>query len=96
VAATAAGVAAGGFLFHGLDNLLHDHDGGAKHLLSDNDSANPFNDQSGSSLAEQAGLNSIDQSLDQPAAGFLDSGEAGIEGNHGFFDGDGSDEGLFS
>lgn len=96
MAATAAGVAAGSFLFHGLDNLFHDHDQGGQHLLSDNDAGNAFSDQSGSALAEQAGLNSIGESLDGPAAGFLDSGEAGIEGNHGFFDGDGSDEGLFS
>lgn len=26
MAATAAGVAAGSFLFHGIDELLHDHD----------------------------------------------------------------------
>lgn len=57
MAATAAGVAAGSFLYHGLDNFL-------------------------SSEAD-------------PPQTLLDSGEAGIEGNHGFFDGDGSDEGLF-
>jgi hypothetical protein len=33
---------------------------------------------------------------DGPPQELLDSGEAGIEGNHSFFDGDGSDEGLFS
>lgn len=32
---------------------------------------------------------------DGPPKDLLDSGEAGIEGNHSFFDGDGSDEGLF-
>jgi len=84
IAATAAGVAAGSFLFHGLDNLFHDHDAGgnASHLLSDND-------QSGSSLADQAGLNDIGQS-DQ----LLGDG-GGLDGPGGFFDGDGSDEGLF-
>ena len=81
VAATAAGVAAGSFLFHGLDNLFHDHDGGGgQHLLSDND-------QSGSALAEQAGLGAIGES-----EGFLDSNDDSLGG---FFDGDGSDEGLF-
>ena len=81
MAATAAGVAAGSFLFHGLDNLFHDHDGaGGQHLLSDND-------QSGSALAEQAGLGSIGET-----EGFLDSNDDSLGG---FFDGDGSDEGLF-
>ena len=81
VAATAAGVAAGSFLFHGLDNLLHEHDGGGgQHLLSDNG-------QSGGALAEQAGLGAIGES-----EGFLDSKDDSLGG---FFDGDGSDEGLF-
>ena len=84
IAATAAGVAAGSFLFHGLDNLLHDHDNGgsASHLLSDND-------QSGSALADQAGINDIGQSDN------LLGDEGGLDGPGGFFDGDGSDEGLF-
>ncbi|MCD2517351.1 DUF2076 family protein [Massilia sp. G4R7] len=86
IAATAAGVAAGSFLFHGLDKLFHDHDAGnASHLLSDND-------QSASSLADQAGINDIGQS--DKLLGEGDSG--GIDGPGGFFDGDGSDEGLFS
>ena len=80
MAATAAGVAAGSFLFHGLDNLFHDHDGG-QHLLA--------GDQSGSSLAEQAGGADIGASSE----GLLDSNEDSLGG---FFDGDGSDEGLFS
>ena len=87
IAATAAGVAAGSFLFHGLDNLFHDHDGGGAHLLGgENLSAG---DLSGSALAEQAGLNDIGT-----GDGLL-GGEGGIEDNGGFFDGDGSDEGLF-
>ena len=57
VMGAAAGVAAGSFLYHGLDNFLPDNA--------------------------------------DPPQKLLDSGEAGIEGNHGFFDGDGSDEGLF-
>jgi hypothetical protein len=82
IAATAAGVAAGSFLFHGLDNLFHDHGGGGgQHLLADND-------QSGGSLAEQAGLGSIGESPER----LLDSNEDSLGG---FFDGDGSDEGLF-
>jgi hypothetical protein len=84
IAATAAGVAAGSFLFHGLDNLFHDHGNGgnASHLLSDKD-------QSGSALADQAGINDIGQSDS------LLSDESGLDGPGGFFDGDGSDEGLF-
>jgi hypothetical protein len=85
IAATAAGVAAGSFLFHGLDNLFHDHDSGgdASHLLSDND-------QSASSLADQAGIDDIGQ------ADNLTGDTGGLDGPGGFFDGDGSDEGLFS
>ncbi len=93
IAATAAGVAAGSFLFHGLDNLFHDHDGnGGAHLLGGENLAGENlggGDLSGSALADQAGLGDIGtgDSLLGP--------EAGIEGNGGFFDGDGSDEGLF-
>lgn len=89
IAATAAGVAAGSFLFHGLDNLFHDHDGNGAHLLG-GENLTGGGDFAGSSLADQAGLNDI---------GTGDSllGEGGgIEGNGGFFDGDGSDEGLFA
>ena len=81
MAATAAGVAAGSFLFHGLDNLFHDHGATGQHLLSDSD-------QSGSSLADQAGLGDIGGSSE----GLLDSNEDSLGG---FFDGDGSDEGQF-
>lgn len=93
IAATAAGVAAGSFLFHGLDNLFHDHDGnGGAHLLGGENLTGENlggSDLSGSALADQAGLGDIGtgDSLLGP--------EAGIEGNGGFFDGDGSDEGLF-
>lgn len=88
IAATAAGVAAGSFLFHGLDNIFHDHDGnGAAHLLGDNQLGG--SDLSGSALADQAGLGDIGQ-----ADNLLDS-EPGLDGNGGFFDGDGSDDGLF-
>lgn len=95
IAATAAGVAAGSFLFHGIGNLL-DHngagagaEGGANHLLADagTDEAN-----SGGALADQAGIGAIDEpgAADDPLA----------DSNHGdepsgFFDGDGSDEGVF-
>ena len=91
IAATAAGVAAGSFLFHGLDNLFHDHDSGGNpsHLLSDND-------QSANSLAAQAGINDIDQA-DSLTGDTGDADDAGgLDGPGGFFDGDGSDEGLFS
>jgi hypothetical protein len=94
IAATAAGVAAGSFLFHGLDNLFHDHDGhGGAHLLGGESLTGgehlAGSDLSGSALADQAGLDDIGtgDSLLGP--------EAGIEGSGGFFDGDGSDDGLF-
>jgi hypothetical protein len=95
IAATAAGVAAGSFLFHGIGNLL-DHDGapggaegGANHLLAD---AGGGEANSGGALADQAGIGAIDEpgAADDPLA---DSNH-GDEPN-GFFDGDGSDEGVF-
>jgi len=95
IAATAAGVAAGSFLFHGIGNLL-DHggagsgaEGGANHLLAD---AGTGEANSGGALADQAGIGAIDEpnAADDPLA----------DSNHGdepsgFFDGDGSDEGVF-
>lgn len=89
IAATAAGVAAGSFLFHGLDNLFHDHDGngGAAHLLGGENLSGA--DLSGSSLADQAGLGDIGTGDN------LLADDLGSEGSGGFFDGDGSDEGLF-
>jgi hypothetical protein len=114
IAATAAGVAAGNFLFHGLDNMLHHHDqGGGNHLLNSEDQGNNlFSDQSGSGLADQAGLGDIGQSLDSgggnhlldsgsgdvASEGLFDSGledSGSLDSTGGFFDGDGSDEGLF-
>ncbi len=113
IAATAAGVAAGNFLFHGLDNMFHHHDqGGSRLLNSDDQGNNLFADQSGSGLADQAGLGDIGQSSDRGSGqhlldnggdvaseGLFDSGlddGGGLDNNGGFFDGDGSDEGLFS
>ncbi len=95
IAATAAGVAAGSFLFHGIGNLL-DHngagasaEGGANHLLADTGGGEA---NSGGALADQAGIGAIDEpgAADDPLA----------DSNHGdepsgFFDGDGSDEGVF-
>jgi hypothetical protein len=110
IAATAAGVAAGSFLFHGLDNMFHHHDqGGGNRLLNGDDPGNNlFSDQSGSGLAEQAGLGDIGGSSgnhlldsgggDVASEGLFDSGlddGGSLDGNGGFFDGDGSDEGLF-
>jgi hypothetical protein len=113
IAATAAGVAAGNFLFHGLDNMFHHHDqGGSRLLNSDDQGNNLFSDQSGSGLADQAGLGDIGQSFDSGSGnnlldngsgdiaseGLFDSGlddGGGLDSNGGFFDGDGSDEGLF-
>ena len=84
IAATAAGVAAGSFLFHGLDNLFHDHEGNSgAHLLGGGD-------LSGDALADQAGLYDIGT-----GDSLLGGDDLGSEGSGGFFDGDGSDEGLF-
>jgi hypothetical protein len=100
IAATAAGVAAGGFLFQGLENMFSHHDQGGNRLLnSDDPSNNLFSDQSGSSLADQAGLGDVDQALGGGGSESLfdssvDNGS--LDGGQGFFDGDGSDEGLFS
>jgi hypothetical protein len=120
IAATAAGVAAGNFLFHGLDNMFHHHDQGGNRLLnSDDQGSSLFSDQSGSGLADQAGLGDIGQSVgsgsgshlldngngngngngDVASEGLFDSGlddGGSLDSNGGFFDGDGSDEGLFS
>jgi uncharacterized protein len=102
IATTAAGVAAGNFLFQGLENMFsHQGGGGGNHLLnSDDPSNNLFNDQSGSSLADQAGLGDVDGSIGRPAEGLFDSsvdtGSLDDGGGQGFFDGDGSDDGLFS
>jgi hypothetical protein len=106
IATTAAGVAAGGFLFQGLENMFGHHEHGGNHLLDGGDPANNlFSDQSGSSLAEQAGLGDVGQSLDNGSYG-ADSASQGLfdsspdndvpDTGGGFFDGDGSDEGLFS
>jgi hypothetical protein len=115
IAATAAGVAAGNFLFHGLENMFQHNDQGSNHLLNGGDQGNNlFSDQSGSGLAEQAGLGDVGQSFDSGSGNrLLDSGSGGdvaseglfdsglddggsLDSNGGFFDGDGSDEGLFS
>ncbi|WP_312511506.1 DUF2076 family protein [Massilia sp.] len=97
VAATAAGVAAGSFLFHGIGNLLGNNGNDASnHLLADNAAggagADSVADQSGSPLADQAGLGAIDE----PGGGLDDSLADNVDDEPGgFFDGDGSDEGLF-
>jgi hypothetical protein len=101
IATTAAGVAAGSFLFQGLENMFSHHEGnGGNHLLNSDDSTNNlFSDQSGSGLADQAGLGDVDGSIGQPAEGLFDSSaDTGSldGGGQGFFDGDGSDDGLFS
>jgi hypothetical protein len=96
VAATAAGVAAGSFLFQGIGNLLGNHDGhGASNHLLAGDAAGDAGaaDHSGNALADQAGLGAIDE----PGGGLDDSLADNIDDSpSGFFDGDGSDEGLFS
>ncbi|ALK95926.2 hypothetical protein AM586_06120 [Massilia sp. WG5] len=109
IAATAAGVAAGNFLFQGIENMFGHHERGGNHLLNSDDPGNNlFNDQSGSSLADQAGLGDVGQSSgnrlldsgsgDVASEGLFDSGlddGGSLDSNGGFFDGDGSDEGLF-
>ena len=107
-AATAAGVAAGNFLFQGIENMFGHHGQGGNHLLNSDDPGNNlFSDQSGSSLADQAGLGDVASSgnrlLDNGSGevaseGLFDSGlddGGSLDNNGGFFDGDGSDEGLF-
>jgi hypothetical protein len=114
IAATAAGVAAGSFLFQGIENMLGHHNQGGNHLLNSDDQGNSlFSDQSGSALADQAGLGDVGQSLDTGSGnhlldsdsggdvaseGLFDSGlndGGSLDSTGGFFDGDGSDEGLF-
>lgn len=90
VAATAAGVAAGSFLFHGIGNLLgNDGPGESNHLLADNatDAAG------GGALADQAGIGSVDEAGGGAQDNLADNSNEDSLG--GFFDGDGSDEGLF-
>jgi hypothetical protein len=102
IAATAAGVAAGGFLFQGLENMFghHNYGGGNRLLNSDDPANNLFSDQSGSSLAEQAGVDDVERMLDNgsQSEGLFDSSvdSDNLDSGQGFFDGDGSDEGLFS
>lgn len=108
IAATAAGVAAGNFLFQGIENMFGHHGQGGNHLLNSDDPGNNlFSDQSGSSLADQAGLGDVGSqgrrlldsgSGEVASEGLFDSGlddSGGLDSNGGFFDGDGSDEGLF-
>ena len=129
IATTAAGVAAGSFLFQGLENMFSHHEHGGNRLLNGDDpSNNLFSDQSGSSLANQAGVGDVDGSIGRPAEGLFDGGagngnrqglfdngdngsrddgqglfDSGVDNadnapdnSGGFFDGDGSDDGLFS
>lgn len=95
VAATAAGVAAGSFLFHGIGNLLgNEGQGASNHLLADNAAEGGAAEAAGGgALADQAGIGAIDE----PGGGVDDSvADASHEDSlGGFFDGDGSDEGLF-
>lgn len=95
VAATAAGVAAGSFLFHGIGNLLgNDGQGASNHLLADNAAESGAADAAGGgALADQAGIGSIDEPGGAGDDSLADSNNEDSLG--GFFDGDGSDEGLF-
>jgi len=99
VAATAAGVAAGSFLFHGIGNLLdNDGAGASNHLLADNaatdaaaDGGSAAEAAGGGALADQAGIGSIDE----PGGADESLADNNDDSLGGFFDGDGSDEGLF-
>lgn len=93
VAATAAGVAAGSFLFHGIGNLLdNDGQGASNHLLADNaDAGGGAEAAGGGALADQAGIGSIDE----PGGADESLADTNDDSLGGFFDGDGSDEGLF-
>jgi hypothetical protein len=92
VAATAAGVAAGSFLFHGIGNLLgNDGQGASNHLLADNAADGGAAEAAGGgALADQAGIGAIDEPGGDSLADNNNDDSLG-----GFFDGDGSDEGLF-
>jgi hypothetical protein len=64
MAATAAGVAAGSFLFHGIGGLLHDHEHSGSSGLADfnHDNGSQFMDDSGADyggLAGDAGIDDI-------------------------------------
>ena len=93
VAATAAGVAAGSFLFHGIGNLLgNDGQGASNHLLADNAADGGVAEAAGGgALADQAGIGAIDE----PGGGGDSLADNNDDSLGGFFDGDGSDEGLF-
>lgn len=95
VAATAAGVAAGSFLFHGIGNLLgNDGQGASNHLLADNAAEGGVADAAGGgALADQAGIGSVDEPGGAADDSIADASQEDSPG--GFFDGDGSDEGLF-
>lgn len=94
VAATAAGVAAGSFLFHGIGNLLgNDGQGGANHLLADAAAEGGAAEAAGGgALADQAGIGAIDEPGGEADETLADNNDDSLGG---FFDGDGSDEGLF-
>lgn len=89
MAATAAGVAGGAFLFHGIDNLMHNHQGndaGQKHGLT-SDSGAGQTPAADNSLAQDAGLNDISTT---PAQEAQDYGVA--DNNVAFDDGGMSDD----
>lgn len=90
MAATAAGVAGGAFLFHGIDNLLHNHQGndaGQQHGLTSDAGAGAGQASTDNSLAQDAGLNDISTA---PAQESQDYGVA--DNNVAFDDGGMSDD----
>jgi hypothetical protein len=74
-AAAAAGVVGGSLLLNGIRSMMggsHHGFGDASGLAADRASS-PWTDQSGSSLARDAGINNIGSSSDHSRAGLLDS-----------------------
>jgi hypothetical protein len=75
-AAAAAGVVGGSLLLNGIRGMMgggHHGFGDASALGGHNAGSNPLSDQSGSSLARDAGINNIGSSSDQSRAGLFDS-----------------------
>ena len=71
MAATAAGVAGGAFLFHGIENMLGHHEQGLQHGLASS-AGGDHGLASDSSLAQDAGLNNIGAAPVQQDYGVVD------------------------
>lgn len=89
MAATAAGVAGGAFLYQGIGNLLGGHQGAgaAQHGLTSDTSANAA-PSGGSSLAQDAGLNDIGSTPSQEYGALDDTASLDDSGSMDDFGGD--------